>query len=519
SRHDGWQKLDHGLRSPLDVVIRAVSDGDGRFELRGVGIERLASLEILAAGHAADQFYVVNRPGFDAGKYNDIITEFETPFARQNELHPRLAGPKLDYIAEDELVIRGKVFTGPDQTPVSGAVVESYGRGQGQILSARTDEQGRYELHGSPRNRQYPLSVRRSTGSDFLPRTVTLATAPGQTAIDLDLELKRGIVVEGRVFDQETGHGLKGGVRFVPLPGNDFAKKPGFDGPLHNRVSENTDEEGRFRLLVIPGPGVLLGSAYRGEVQVGGHKIQPYRQATFSEADCKRVMPTEDADDRHFTAADNSVEFLGSHNAARFLDLPPDAAPFHCDLSVDRGKTVEVSLEDEEGRPVHDAFVSGLADCWRFTYRIAEPTCIIYALGADRPRRVCILHPERRLAASLTLTGDEAGPVKVRLGAAAIITGRALESNGEPIADAVVQINYARLSAREIDRFVELEHPAVKTDAEGRFQVDNIVTGERFALDFRQEQHYFRANLTDEQRQLKAGQKLELGEMKVTQLR
>ncbi|HQU42303.1 MAG TPA: hypothetical protein PK867_05800 [Pirellulales bacterium] len=517
SWHDAWQKLDHPVHSPLDAIISAESDRDGRFELSGVGVERLASLEIVAAGHAADQFYVVNRQDFDADKYNDIITEFETPYARQNELHPRLAGPNLAYIAEGELVVRGKVFTGPDQTPLSGAVVYSYGRGQGQILSTTTDEQGRYELHGLPRNRQYPLSVPPPTGGGLLPRTVYPAAAAGQTAIDLDLELKQGIVVEGRVVDQATGRGLKGGVRFTPLPGNDFVKQPGFDGPLHSGVPENTDDEGRFRLIIIPGPGVLLGHAYR-EARVGGHKINPYRQATFSEEDRNRVLPTG-VDDRHFTAADNSVEFLGDKNAAKVLDLPPDAGTFHCDLPVDRGKTVELSLEDGEGQPVRDAFISGLADCWRFTFRIADPTCTIYALGADRPRRTCILHPERGLAASLTLTGDEEGPVKVRLGAAATITGRALETSGEPIADAFVTINYARLSAREIDRFIGLEHPAVKTDDQGRFEIGNILPGERFALDFRLEKAYFRANLTDEQRQLKAGQKLEPGDMKVKQLR
>lgn len=43
--------------------------------------------------------------------------------------------------------------------------------------------------------------------------------------------------------------------------------------------------------------------------------------------------------------------------------------------------------------------------------------------------------------------------------------------------------------------------------------------GERFALEFRQEKADFRANLTDEQRQLKIGQKLELGDMKLKQIR
>ena len=43
--------------------------------------------------------------------------------------------------------------------------------------------------------------------------------------------------------------------------------------------------------------------------------------------------------------------------------------------------------------------------------------------------------------------------------------------------------------------------------------------GERFALDFQKAEAYFRANLADEQRQLKSGQQLELDDLKVKQLR
>jgi hypothetical protein len=256
--------------------------------------------------------------------------------------------------------------------------------------------------------------------------------------------------------------------------------------------------------------------------RVGNSKLNRYRQATFSEEDRQRVLPKED-DDRHFTHADGSVEFLTLVNTAKVIDGPEGGPQVTCDLSVDSGKTVDISIEDEERQPVPNAFVAGLADMWPATFRIAEATCTIYALGADRPRKVCILHPERGLAASLTLTGDEQGSVTVRLAPAASIAGRALDPSGEPIADAIVMINYVRRNAREIDRFVSLEHPAVKTDEEGRFQVTNIVPGERFVLDFRQgtsgsAMAYFRANLTDEQRQLKAGQRLELGDAKMKQL-
>ncbi|HWB13653.1 MAG TPA: carboxypeptidase-like regulatory domain-containing protein [Pirellulales bacterium] len=510
---DAWTKVDRGLYSPLDAVIGTQSDRDGRFELSGVGVERVARVEISPAGYATDQLRVVNRQGFDAEKYNEITRAAVTPFERQQGLYTRLAGPRLDLVADPELVVRGRVFTGADRTSVKGAAIDPAGRGDTKISPVRSDEQGRYELHGLPRHWDVWLSVSPLSGSDLLPRTVRLpAASVGQAAIESDLELKRGVVVEGRVFDQATGRGLKGSVNFVPLPGNPFADQPGFESS-HSRAND-----GRFRLVVAPGPGVLMANVSDGP-RLGGRQIDIYRQATFSEDDRRRVSLTEDGDDRHFASARNPIESLSLVNAVKVIDLPEGSPPVTCDLPVDPGKTVDIEIEDEQGRPVPNAFVAGLAESWPATFRIAEAAGTIYALGADRPRKLCILHPERRLAASLTLTGDEPGPVTVRLALAASIAGRALDASGEPITDAVVKINYARLNARELDRFVSLEHPAVKTDAEGRFQITNIVPGERFALDFRQEMAYFRANLTEEQRQLKAGEKLDLGDATLKQLR
>lgn len=189
-----------------------------------------------------------------------------------------------------------------------------------------------------------------------------------------------------------------------------------------------------------------------------------------------------------------------------------------CDLAVDPGKTAALSLEDDAGRPLIDAFVAGVSESWPTTYRIAESRLTVCGLGADRPRQICVLHPERRLAASLTLAGEEQEPVTVRLGAAASLVGRALDTSGEPIGGAKVLINYSRANANEIDRFLSLDQPRLKTDDLGRFEVINVVPGERFSLDFKQGNAYFRAGPEDEY-QLQPGQNLELGDVTLQQLR
>ncbi|HQU42302.1 MAG: hypothetical protein B7Z73_05920, partial [Planctomycetia bacterium 21-64-5] len=397
-----------------------------------------------------------------------------------------------------------------DQEPLSGASVNLGNFGYAPDIATVTDAAGRYELRGYPRGLSVLLSVGGPEGGQLLDRSLRREAAPTQTAIDIDVELQRGLFIEGRVFDQADGKRVQAGVQFVPLPENRFA-----DEHNHHDPGTQTDAEGHFRLLVMPGPGVLMAQVHGG-ARIADHEINPYRQASFSAEDSKRVPTTINGDDRYFTIRDNSIRFLMNENAVKLLDLAPNGKSVTCDLPVDPGKTVKIQIEDGQGQPVNDAFVSGLADIWPYTFRLADPACTIYGLGSERSRRVCILQPERRLATSITLTGKERQPVKVRLAASASISGRALVPDGQPLADALVQINYAGRSASELLRFSALEHTQLKTDSEGRFLEDNIVPGERFSLDFKLGETFYRVG---GRRELAAGQKLNLGDVTIKPVR
>jgi protocatechuate 3,4-dioxygenase beta subunit len=510
SWHDAeYTKLDepgafYANFDPLDTV----TNEEGRFEILGAGVERLAFVEIRATGYAYDQLHVVTRQSFDADSYNTAWSHLAAPHRGERA---KLAGPQIEHVMTAELIVRGKVLTG-DREPVAGATLWLGQFGFAPAVSTVSDASGSYELRGHPRSVPVSLSVGGPEGSQFLNRMLERETAPTQTTLDIDVELNRGVVIEGRVFDQTDGKGVRAVVHFEPLPENGFA-----DQGNHYAAGTQTDAKGHFRLLVMPGPGVLNARVHHA-ARIADHDISPYRQASFSAADSQRVPTTINGDDRYYIMRGNSIWFLSAENAVKFVDLAPDSNSVTCDLPVDPGKTVAIQIEDEQGGSVKDAFVSGLADTWPNTFRLADPSCTIYGLGSDRPRRVCLLHPEWRLAASIVLTGDEQGPVKVRLAASASMSGRALAPDGQPLADALVQINYAGRSASELVRFSELEHAPVKTDSDGRFLADNIVPGEPFSLDFKLGSVYLRAELTNEQRQLKAGQQLELGDMKVKQL-
>lgn len=288
---DAFMKLDHAVHARLGSILGGVTDADGQIELRGVGVERVAETGVEAAGRVLVELLVATRDGFDPAPYNtQALNGIPVPLRRSTFI-PRLTGLQFELVGETEWVLRGKVFTGADRQPVVGARVESGGGSWGTNVSTVTDETGRYELHGLPRNEPALLCVSPSTATGLLSRSMEVSPAPGELAVDLDIELRPGIVVEGRVYDQASGKGVRGGVSFVPLPGNKYVDQPGYDGFQHSRLGQQAGAEGEFRLLVIPGPGVLTAQVYGGGPRIGGSVVTTYRLAKLSEEDRQRICP------------------------------------------------------------------------------------------------------------------------------------------------------------------------------------------------------------------------------------
>jgi RNA polymerase sigma factor (sigma-70 family) len=336
------------LNLPLsDMLNVQPSDKDGFFEIRRLGAERLALLEVKNAAIVPATVVVVTRPNFDAKGYLKGVVRGD------GQRMPSIVGPSFEHVVlrPSDSAVEGEVREAGGGKPVAGAVVRAGG------LSAVTDARGHYRIKGyAPDRREYPVNVTAPEDTPLIGRWSRVSPEADRQTIRADFELMRGVVVTGRVYDKSTGAGLGScSVRFTPLPEN---KTLGTGGLA---MSVETDAEGRFRLVTIPGPGVLLAQAHGTLLKTAGVPVYPYKSAEFDAADRPRVKMTDQlAPYRAFLSA-AGAETLDLNDACKVVDVKDNGTPFSCDLALDPGRTLEVSLVDPEGRPLSGAAVAGVS--------------------------------------------------------------------------------------------------------------------------------------------------------------
>jgi RNA polymerase sigma factor (sigma-70 family) len=499
---------------PLGKILTPVTtDANGYFRVTGAGAERLAILRLHGSGIAQEVLYVVNRAGFDAAEVNKAVLDRIPAMLRRPGHPPLLYGPKINFVVPASRRIEGIVREAGSGKPVAGYTIH-VGVGYGFGITSISDKEGHYHLNGVPKVKQYLLSAEPPTGNSWLRSGARIDDTEGVQPLAVDFTVARGIVLSGRVTDKTTGKGVKGSIRFVPLPANKFADKPGYDSYKYERLSNLVDAEGRFKFTLVPGPGVLIFQASGGE-KIGGQEIKPYKQAAFDAKDRAYVNLTENGEDRYFTVLGNTIEFLGLEHAVKVVDLAPDAGTAACNLFVERGQTMTVKIEDADGKPLKGTTVAGLTDGWPSPLSIKDATCTVFALDGKKPRRLLFYHAGRSLAGSLTVRGDEKEPPVARLSAMGAVTGRVLDREGQPLAGVDVNLSSQDADARELYRQLDQGRKIIHTDKDGRFRINGIVPDVKFVLNIYQGRTFLIGEPRIGARQVKPGATLDLGDVRV----
>jgi len=125
------------------------------------------------------------------------------------------ASPRL--AAAPSRPIEGIVRDKKTGAPMAGVAVQSYKLADAQVhndtlLKTTSDAQGHFRMIGMPRGPGNELTAKAVVG--YLPRHIKVEDPPGLGPIKLEIELTRGVTIEGRITDRKTGAQVFGAVSY-----------------------------------------------------------------------------------------------------------------------------------------------------------------------------------------------------------------------------------------------------------------------------------------------------------------
>jgi RNA polymerase sigma factor (sigma-70 family) len=439
---------------------------DGRFEVRGIGRDRIARLEFHGGGVADGTLDVMARPAKAPPRPRPLpslrrelaIKDRDAAFHGLYPQGTQLVGATFDYVAGPTKPITGVVRLKGSGKPAEGAIVRAADPGTHTAVTARTDASGRFRLDGVPKAEYYQIQLTPRQGIDpFLRRWEIFDDSEGLKPIEKTIEVTPGVIVIGRLIDKATGRTV--------VPADVEYTKALANPATGDALSFSRLADGAFGLTVPPGRGMIAGAA-----AVEGLD-DAYLAAHLSAAD-----RTNARDDNIYT-----FRLVGFH-AYRFIDVPAGAGPVVVDLELARGLSRAGRLIGPDGQPVVGADAYGLgAREWSgtaHTRALDADKFEVEGLEPGHPRLLVFTHKARKLVGAALLKDQElksTTPLEVKLVPMGAITGRLVDDDGLPWAEATLRV--WMFDPERPSGFGCSFGEEVSTDAQGRFRVEAFVPG------------------------------------------
>jgi BlaR1 peptidase M56 len=495
---DGSQATDRLLRYwasdeiPSMFPAATMTDRDGRFTLKGVGHERIASL-------------LVSGPGLET--HFAFVATRDMPTVKAGETYH---GAACDLVAGPGLDIIGTVRDQETGKPMAGVTIQTtapFGN-PARFPRTKTDAEGRYRLPGLPPRTIFgdgqDVLAAVKDGPAYLPSVQHVGERRGPDPIRKDFALKRGTWASGRVTDLSTGKPVRVGLGYHVLAENPHRKDYPSYGTIRFTMPFATDANGEFRIAVMPGRAVLgarpiftFNDGYR--IAVGIDKIE-----------VKKIGP-----DGMIRAPIGPPNALIPWAYSTLVEINPKVGEdtVKVDIQLDPGRTVKGKLIGPDGEPVVGAMWLGTAE--RFEHWSTPntlPSAEFEMHVASKGKCGLIFYHERKqLAGAYVGDPDGSGPVTVKLERCGTLTGRLIDDNGRPRTG--VFISSDRPFNEGESRFEKgsLSH-GTRTDPDGRFRLTGLVPGMKYSLNAWRDEMIFGLPVKDVI--TRAGEIRDVGEIK-----
>jgi hypothetical protein len=319
--------------------------------------------------------------------------------------------------------------------------------------------------------------------------------------VRVDVELGRGVRVEGRVIDRSSGRPVKAIVKYLTFRDNshrkDYPDASIYNGSaLSSEAEYRTDAGGRFRAVALPGGGLLVvRSLEPGYIvakpltpRAAGNVLDPanfeYQQVFF-----QALVPINP----------RPGEILVLPDIALTPGRPQHVRPVGPD-----GRPVERTLNArEEGRLWRGDLVPGP----EFTFVHPRP---------GRPERVVILSEDRKLAAYVDIKGDEPDPLNVALHPSGTVAGRLVDEHGRPRPNVRLDVSYSLGNSETTEQDFS---PPLLTGPDGRFRITGLVPGLSYTVAVirkgaKDDEHRYEGTLHGEAWTVKPGEVRDWGDVR-----
>ena len=472
-----------GQRSP-DELPRATTDAKGQFEIAGMGRDRLVVLQITKPGIALANVHV--------------ITRSIEPLRAQTwhrTLHRHVYyGSKFDYVADPSAPVEGMVKDKDSGEPIANAIVATDSIAGSRmscdgLIVTTTDAKGRYRIEGLPVRKGSELKVL-PQGMPYLEASdLAVPVSVNMQPVSLDISLKKGVWATGRVTDSRTGKPVKGMLFYSPFKTNPSTRDypqlvDGTTSIAINDVSNVTDDDGRFRLVVIPGRGLVAFKA-------------------IEDSYCSGIGASEIPE---FADGKDKYDITCDHIPVRWVHVVREIAPREgeaevvVDLQADPGDQATLRFVDASGKQLDGVQIHGCRPIGSSWETLTGPIATLYSLKPNETRHIQIKHEANGLVGLMDYRFKPEQPEQeVTLTAPAVITGRLLDPDGQPLVEKEI---LAEMRNTWLDQCA--------TTAEGSFQL-KVPAGEPISVVMRGEHyHPIRAKL-----EVSAGERIELGDLEV----
>jgi RNA polymerase sigma factor (sigma-70 family) len=407
------------------IAFTATSGAGGRFTLRGLPPGVCCAVRVTAPGHVGRLLYAATT---DRPQPNLVELSYGAG-RKRTQIEPVQVGDLQVGLAPGQ-TLRGKVVLADTGQPAAGVRVSASDR-DGPYGEVVTDVAGRFTLTGLPPGQSH-LFLWPQGPTDYLSLTATAEVPAPPTEREPTFSLPRGAVVTGQVVDAETGRG----VADVSIN----HRQPEGSVPSAWASGGLSDADGRFRLVVPPGKGVLF--AYTGTGVYPG---------------------------------------LPEQGVEAGLEKPVHGIK----LTLSRGLVVKGRVFDPEGRPLADAEVEYAPVEHPQSPRYAATTdaegqFTVSGLTADGKYELYIIHARRKLGGQILVPppadSKKAVPQEITLRPLGAVAGRVVDEQQRPVAGATVAFRTCvTLPPGNAHTLKAVDPEALTTDADGRYRFEHLL--------------------------------------------